>query len=207
MLSRRLQVIASLVTTESVIDVGCDHGYLDIYLTKNGIKCLATDISEKSLLKAKYNFNNYNLNIETKLTDGLNDIDIKSTDTIIISGMGTDTINKILNKDINNDLIICSNNHLEKLRRYIVNKGYYIKDEIFILENNKPYMVIKFKKGFKKYNDFDYIIGPVINDQKYFTYLNNKYHDLLDKIPEKYHDKRKYYLNLINYLESIMQKT
>lgn len=206
MLSRRLQIIASLVTTESIIDVGCDHGYLDIYLTKKGIKCLATDISEKSLLKAINNFNSHKLNIATKLTDGLNDIDIKSTDTIIISGMGTDTINKILNKDINNDLIICSNNHLERLRRYIVNKGYYISDEIFVMENNKPYMIIKFKKGLKKYNDFDYIIGPVINDKEYFKYLNNKYQGLLEKIPEKYHDKRKYYLNLIKYLENIMQK-
>ena len=204
MLSKRLKMIASLVTTESVIDVGCDHGYLDIYLTQKGIKCLATDISEKSLLKAIDNFKSYNLNIKTKLTDGLNGIDIKEKDTIIISGMGTDTINKILNKDINNDLIICSNNHLEKLRRYIVNKGYYISDEIFVMENDKPYMIIKFKKGFKKYNDFEYIIGPVINDKEYFNYLNNKYHTLLDKIPLKYHDKRKFYLNLIDYLENIM---
>ena len=102
MLSKRLKMIASLVTTESVIDVGCDHGYLDIYLTQKGIKCLATDISEKSLLKAIDNFKCYNLNIKTKLTDGLNGIDIKEKDTIIISGMGTDTINRILNKDINN---------------------------------------------------------------------------------------------------------
>ena len=111
-------------------------------------------------------FKCYNLNIKTKLTDGLNGIDIKEKDTIIISGMGTDTINRILNKDINNDLIICSNNHLEKLRRYIVNKGYYISDEIFVMENDKPYMIIKFKKGLKKYNDFEYIIGPVINDKE-----------------------------------------
>ena len=204
MLSKRLKMIASLVTTESVIDVGCDHGYLDIYLTQKGIKCLATDISEKSLLKAIDNFKCYNLNIKTKLTDGLNGIDIKEKDTIIISGMGTDTINRILNKDINNDLIICSNNHLEKLRRYIVNKGYYISDEIFVMENDKPYMIIKFKKGFKQYNDFEYIIGPVINDKEYFKFLNNKYHTLLDKIPLKYHDKRKLYLNLIDYLENIM---
>ena len=38
MLSKRLEAIASLITTDSIIDVGCDHGYLDIYLTKKGIK-------------------------------------------------------------------------------------------------------------------------------------------------------------------------
>ena len=34
MLSKRLETVASLITTDSIIDVGCDHGYLDIYLTK-----------------------------------------------------------------------------------------------------------------------------------------------------------------------------
>ena len=37
-MNSKLETIASLVTTISVIDVGCDHGYLDIYLTKKGIK-------------------------------------------------------------------------------------------------------------------------------------------------------------------------
>ena len=30
-MNSKLEAIASLVTTESVIDVGCDHGYLDIF--------------------------------------------------------------------------------------------------------------------------------------------------------------------------------
>ena len=36
-LSKRLKAIADLVDGKNVIDVGCDHGYLDIYLTKNNI--------------------------------------------------------------------------------------------------------------------------------------------------------------------------
>ena len=198
MLSKRLETVASLVTTDSVIDVGCDHGYLDIYLTLKGIKCLATDVSENALRVAIDNFKKYNLDIPALCTDGLNGIDIKKTDTIVISGMGTDTIMKILNKDINNDLVISSNNHLERLRRYIVSIGYFIDKEVFVMDNNKPYVIIKFKKGKMNYTDFDYIIGPIIKDKDYFDYLINKYIRILNYIPDFYKDKIKYYQELIN---------
>lgn len=198
MLSKRLETVASLVTTDSVIDVGCDHGYLDIYLTLKGIKCLATDVSENALRVAIDNFKKYNLDIPALCTDGLNGIDIKKTDTIVISGMGTDTIMKILNKDINNDLVISSNNHLERLRRYIVSIGYFIDKEVFVMDNNKPYVIIKFKKGKMNYTDFDYIIGPIIKDKDYFDYLINKYIRILNNIPDFYKDKIKYYQELIN---------
>ncbi len=198
MLSKRLETVASLVTTDSVIDVGCDHGYLDIYLTLKGIKCLATDVSINALNQAITNFKKYNLDIDTLCTDGLNGIDIKKNDTIVISGMGTDSIIKILNRDINNDLVISSNNHLERLRRYVVSLGYYIDKEVFVMDNNKPYVIIKFKKGKKKYHDYDYIIGPTIKDEDYFNYLKNKYTKILNSIPNNYRDKIKYYQDLIN---------
>ncbi len=205
MLSKRLETVASLVTTDSVIDVGCDHGYLDIYLTLKGIKCLATDVSENALRGAIDNFKKYNLDIPALCTDGLNGIDIKKTDTIVISGMGTDTIMKILNKDINNDLVISSNNHLERLRRYIVSIGYFIDKEVLVMDNNKPYVIIKFKKGKMNYTDYDYIIGPTIKDIDYFNYLINKYTKILNNIPDIYKDKIKYYQELINEVKNRMK--
>ena len=199
-MNSKLEVIASLVTTKSIIDIGCDHGYLDIYLTKKGIKCLATDISDKAIKCAINNFKKNNLDIDYMVTDGLNNIDIKKSDTIIISGMGTDTIINILNKKITNDLIISSNNHLEKLRRYIVSMNYYIDKEIFIIENNKPYVIIKFKYGKKDYSDYDYILG-INYDKNYLDYIKGKYINILNKIPDKYKDKINYYNNLINEIE------
>ena len=199
-MNSKLEAIASLVTTESVIDVGCDHGYLDIYLTKKGIKCLATDISSNAIKSAINNFKKNNLNIDYIVTDGLNNIDIKNTDTIIIAGMGTDTIIKILNKNITNDLIISSNNHLERLRRYIVSMGYYIEKEIFIIENNKPYVIIKFKYGFKDYSEYDYILGT-LKDKLYLDYMKDKISNILNKIPNRYKDKITYYKDLIKEID------
>lgn len=197
MLSLRLKAVASLISTKSVIDIGCDHGYLDIYLTEKGIKCLATDISSNALGYAISNFKKHNLDIDVICTDGLNNIDLKKEDTIVISGMGTDTIIKILNIDIDNDLVISSSNHLDRLRKYVVSKGYYIEKEIFVIDNNKPYVIIKFKKGLVSYNEYDYIIG-INKDKKYLNYILDKYNKISNSIPDRYKSKHKYYQDIIS---------
>ena len=55
-LSNRLAAIASLVPLKSsVIDIGCDHALLDIYLYQNKQveKIIASDINENALNNAK----------------------------------------------------------------------------------------------------------------------------------------------------------
>ena len=57
-LSPRLETIANLVPVNSnVIDVGCDHALLDIYLYENNIsnKIIASDINPNALKNAKEN--------------------------------------------------------------------------------------------------------------------------------------------------------
>lgn len=207
-LSKRLKAVADLVDTNRVIDVGCDHGYLDIYLTKyNNCKCIATDISDNAIQSCINNISLYNLNgkIDVLVTNGLEGIDVNEQDTIVISGMGTNTIINILtNAKLSDTLIISSNNNLEKLRKFIVSLGYYIDNEVYILEHGIHYVIIKFKKGIKEYNEFDYLIGPIVqNDQKYKKNLLIKYKNLINKIPNKHKDLKKRYKDIINYLEKI----
>ena len=101
-LSKRLEEISSLVPLKArVVDIGCDHGLLDIYLYQNGIvsKIIASDINENALSNAKENIKNNNLEdiIETRLGSGLEVINLNDKiDTIIISGMGAYTIVEIL---------------------------------------------------------------------------------------------------------------
>ena len=50
-ISKRLEAMSSLVSNNSkVIDVGCDHGLLDIYLYQQNIstKIIASDINENA---------------------------------------------------------------------------------------------------------------------------------------------------------------
>ena len=190
-LSKRLQMVATLVDVKArVIDVGCDHAYLDIYLTlNNDNKCIATDINENALEMAKTNIKKYKLGkkIQTKLTDGLTDIDVKDDDNIVISGMGTHTILEILSTNkLSNTLIISSNNDIELLRREVVKLGYIIDSEIFLFDKNKPYIIIKFIKGIKKYKDMDYEFGPILkNNNEYKKYLINKYNKIINNISNK----------------------
>jgi len=190
-LSKRLEAVATLVDVGvRVIDVGCDHGYLDIYLTQNNDnKCIATDINKNALESAINNIKKNNLEdkIETKLTDGLTDIKVKKNDNIIICGMGTQTILEILNTNkLSNTLIISSNNNIELLRREVVKLGYIIDTEIFIVDKDKPYIIIKFIKGIKKYKDNDYIFGPILkHNTRYRKYLIKKYKEIYNKVSIK----------------------
>lgn len=206
-ISKRLKAIADLVNTKKVIDVGCDHGYLDIYLTLyKDCKCIATDISKNAIKSCIDNINSYNLKdkIEVIVTDGINGIKINVDDTIVLSGMGAKTIIDILsNKNLPNNIIISSNNHLEELRKFMIGIGYYIDNEVYILEHDIHYVIIKFKKGIKEYNEFDYILGPiVIRDNQYKKYIIKHYNNLLNKIPSKHIALRNYYEKLIQYIEN-----
>ncbi|MCI9585912.1 MAG: SAM-dependent methyltransferase [Bacilli bacterium] len=172
-LTKRLQAICDLIDEGSrVIDVGADHALVDIYLTKyKNCKCIATDISENCIQKAKENIKKNNLNIQTIVTDGLNNINLKD-EKIIIAGMGAHTILKILNKNITNDLIISAHTDIPLLRKEIQKKGYYIENEKVIHE--KHYYVItyyKYGKGKKQNN----LITTFIQDKSYINHLMNKY--------------------------------
>lgn len=185
----RLQAVATLVDmNKRVIDVGCDHAYLSICLTlNNGNKVIATDINKNALANAKKNIKRFNLSkkIETKLTDGLTDIDVKSEDNIVICGMGTNTILNILNTNkLSNTLIISSNNDIPLLREEVIKLGYYIDTELFIIDNKKGYIIIKFLKGYKKYSKNDIFYGPILRKNKiYKKYIKNTYKYTLKNIP------------------------
>src|SRR5665647_891103 len=54
----RLKVIANMVEEcDTIVDVGTDHGYVPIYLVKNGVikKAIASDINRGPVEKAKNN--------------------------------------------------------------------------------------------------------------------------------------------------------
>ena len=207
-LSKRLSSIASLVDTKRVIDVGCDHGYLDIYLTLyKDCMCIASDISDKAIKNCLENIKMYNLldKIEVMVTDGINGISINNDDTLILSGMGTNTIKSILsNQVLCNTIIISSNNNLDELRYFMVDLGYKIINEVYVEENNIHYVIIKFIKGKVEYSKLDYLLGPIVKyDKDYQKYIYKHYQDLLDKVPDKYDELRNSYKSIINYLDNL----
>lgn len=199
-LSKRLSVIASFVSNNSVIaDIGCDHALLDIYLSKKKIikKSFAIDITKGALNQADKNIKLYNAkNIETRLSDGFEKIDIKdNVDTVIMSGLGDAKIINILKEaeeKLNkvNNIIIQSNVGVSNIRVYLTCNGYYIDNEKLVKENNIIYTVISFKKGYKSYTKKEIEFGPVLlrNKDELFNELIinriNKNNYIINKLPK-----------------------
>lgn len=210
MLSKRLKTIASLVPIkDNVIDIGCDHALLDIYLTlHNENSCIAADISEKVIDNARKNIVKYNLQnkIETIVSNGTNNIQFDKKSTIVISGMGTYTILDIvskIDKEKINKLIIQSNNNLFDLRKKINELGYEIELEQVVFDKNKYYTVIVFIKGNRLYKrkQLKYGVNYIKNDDyyKYISYLINKNNDIILRLNNK-HIFKKIKLKLENYV-------
>ena len=195
-LSKRLLAIANLVDDNSkVVDIGCDHGLVSIYLAMNkqNISIIASDINQNALDNAIKNINKYHLEDKIKvcLSNGLDNIN-DEIDTIIISGMGGHTIIDILTNNqekLNtvNNIIIQSNNDIEYVRRKIVKLGYCISKEELILDKNIYYTVILFTKGKKKYTNKEYYFGPILlkENSKIFIERKNKEYTKLLNIKNK----------------------
>lgn len=188
MLSKRLQTLADMIDTKRVIDVGCDHALLDIYLTlEKNIHCIAVDISPKVIEIAKHNIAKYGLEnqITTIESNGVEKVNLTMEDTLVIAGMGTSTILGIIEKvNLPIPCLLLSNNHHEKLRRAMHKKRYYIEDEKVIQERGIYYVIIKFKKGYRFYTPMQHRFGPyAILNPSYREYLLEKYQKLEQQIP------------------------
>jgi len=197
MLNKRLEAVASFIDEgSSCLDVGCDHGLLDVFLFKNrkNIKLVASDINKKPLEKAKDNIERYNaLNIELRLGKGLDVID-DTIDTVIISGMGGLTICDILKKEKLknvNKLVLSPNKDFYEVRKRVIELGYSFDKEQIVEEKNKYYLILSCKKEKKIYNEDElkYGTSTMTKDETYNNYLNyliTKYNNRLNKIPDKY---------------------
>ncbi len=171
-LSKRLITIANYIEDNTnMVDIGCDHGLLDIYLyqNRNNIKIIASDINSKAAGNAIKNIKKCKLDefIEVVVSDGLDNIDTSNLDTIVISGMGAHTIVGILYSNLRKlktikNVVAQSNNDIDFLRERITKIGYYIENETLVKESGIIYTVIKFKKGKRFYTKRELYFGPCL---------------------------------------------
>ncbi len=156
-LSARMQAAADMVTWGNrVADVGCDHGYVSIYLVQSGRagSALAMDIHEEPLRRAREHVEEAGLlpYIELRRSDGLLAFEKGEADTLICAGMGGRLMQKILERETDKtfsfqELILQPQSEIPDFRRFIVKMGYSIIDEDMILEEGKFYPVMKAVKA------------------------------------------------------------
>lgn len=197
-LDNRLKRITDFIPSDSyILDVGCDHALLDIYLAlnRNNVKLIASDINENPLKIAKENIKKHNL--EDKITlekaDGVSKIN-DEVDTVVIAGMGTSTINDIINNDLEKlknvkKIIISSHTSSFELRENMNKKGFKIIDEAVVFDKGKYYEIIVYSNGYEKLSKLDMKYGPIISKRKdeiTKAYFNERYLKLIEiykKIP------------------------
>lgn len=151
-LSDRLLLCAGFVCKGGrVADIGCDHGYLGIYLLKNGIasSVIASDVREGPLQSAIRNAHKYgvNENMTFYLSDGVSNIP-RDFDTLVCAGMGGDTMVHILEsapwlKSEQYRMILQCQSKTPLLRRYLSENGWRIYDESVLRDGKFLYTVME----------------------------------------------------------------
>ena len=168
-LNQRLLKIAELVPINaSIIDVGCDHALLSIYISQNKKpkKVIASDI-------------------DTIIISGMGGLNM-----IGILKYSKDTYKNV------NRIILSPNSDTYSVRKEIAKLGFMIQEEMLVKENNIIYPIIVFERGKKKYHDKDYLFGPILLEKKdtlFLEYIKKeaiKKEKLLEVLPKKYIKKR-----------------
>lgn len=154
-LSKRLKRIAEHVDKcESVADIGTDHGYIPIYLVKEGIckKAIASDINKGPIEKAKVNvaFEGVSDKVKCLLGPGLNPLKVGEVNGVILAGMGGNLTRDILLADMDKvkkyDFIILQPaQNPEVLREFLYKNDYEIIDEDLIKDEGRFYELFKVK--------------------------------------------------------------
>ena len=151
-MNKRLEAIRRLIPEgRGVIDVGTDHGYLPVQLYKDGYggRILATDIRPGPLSAARLRAEREGAQqrIRFSLCDGLDDCPPESVDTIVIAGMGGDTICGILDRaewcmSPEYLLLLQPMTRAEVLRFWLVNNGFAIETEKLVKEGETLYQIL-----------------------------------------------------------------
>ena len=170
-LSARMAMNASLVPDGAkVADVGCDHGYVSLYLASKKAckKVIAMDINEGPLSHARKNIEKAGLSdcIDCRLSDGMQALNQGEVDTVLIAGMGGMLVCRILEQSPEvmqevSTLVIQAQSDLCEVRKMIHKIGFFIEKEKFCMDAGKPYLVMRAVRGEEKtpYEPAEYEYG------------------------------------------------
>ena len=152
-LSERLLHIAGQVCAgQTLADVGCDHGYLPIWLVQKGCmqRAIAMDINEGPLQRAMEHIEREALGayIQTRQSDGLEKLSPGEADAVIIAGMGGNLTIDILTRGENvvrtlDQLILEPQSELAAVRAFLRENNYFVEAEDLVLEDGKYYPILR----------------------------------------------------------------
>ena len=148
-LSGRLQRIAEFIRPgDRIIDVGTDHAYIPIWLLLQNpsATAIATDIRSGPLERARADADYYGVadRLTLLLCDGLSLCTPADADTIILAGMGGETMIGILSAApwaLGKRLILQPQTKQDELRAWLGDNGYAIRDAALAYDTGRIYLV------------------------------------------------------------------
>ena len=181
-LSKRLYTVANMVSKGCIVaDIGCDHGFVSIYLieSKTSPRVIAMDINDGPLLRAKEHISNKNLTeyIDIRKSDGakaLRWIDqskkILEVNSLIAAGIGGRLVIKIMKESLDkirtlNELILQPQSEVFLVRKFLEDNNFVIINEDMVLDDGKYYPVIKVVPSIHEkmnLNEYERYYGPLL---------------------------------------------
>lgn len=137
-------------------DIGTDHGYVPIELVKRRCvkSAIAMDVRTGPLMRAKENIRRAMLTeqIETRLSDGAAALRPGEADRAVIAGMGGYLVLKILEEGSASfcemeEFVLQPQSDIDRVRLWLSENGYCIKDEDFVEEDGKYYPMMSVIRG------------------------------------------------------------
>lgn len=172
-LSKRLALVASFVKEgSSLADIGTDHGYIPIALTEAGTvtKAIAMDVRQGPLDRAKEHIREHRLGdrIETRLSDGAEQLQAGEVNTVVIAGMGGELVIHIMEGGRHlwesvDHWILSPQSEFYKVRRFLGDQGFTITREAMVEEDGKYYTVMEVSRGrMEEMSQAEYLYGKYL---------------------------------------------
>lgn len=199
-LPERLASVFNLIpdSTVRVIDVGSDHGKMALAClqSEKAKRVVCTDIHKEPAERTRRCLADYNYSDKSEVyqADGLDGVALENNDTVVIAGMGGNTIVDILTRvldvttpDTLKNVTWClqPQKSIERLRYFLADNGFEIEDEIISIDRDIYYQILKVKYSGIKYclTDIEAYYGPVLyaksaNDseiRKFYEHLTSIY--------------------------------
>jgi len=181
-LSMRLTTVASFLSKGTFFaDIGTDHAYLPCYvcLHDDNARAIAGEVSEGPFHSAQDTVKKYGLKhvIDVRLGNGLEILRDAQISELVIAGMGGTLIKDILEsgkkylKTIDR-IIIQPNLGEYRVRKWLINNGFTLVNEVILKENSKIYEILvadrdvddhPYQTGF---HDQQLFFGPYLLQEK-----------------------------------------
>ncbi len=151
----RLSAVADLILPATTFaDVGCDHGYLSVYLIERQRcrKVIAMDVRKGPLERAKHTIATFGQDayIETRLSDGIRKLVPGEAEGFVCAGMGGRLALQIMYQDRDKvaqmkQIVLQPQSELWLVRRMLARWGMCTEEECMVWEDGKYYPMMRIR--------------------------------------------------------------